>query len=98
MTPSPYHPIRRDGRPERGVYLLGIPSEGDRWFTQVGSGRPGPWGEFTADADAIAADALRGAGIAPTPGPTAGVGTGRPASSYAMSGPVPATDEGGVQP
>jgi methylaspartate mutase epsilon subunit len=37
---------------------LGIPSEGQRWFMQVGSARPGPWTDFTGDADAIARDAL----------------------------------------
>lgn len=61
VTRSPFHPVRSDGRPERGMYVLGIPSEFTRWFTQVGSGRPGVWGEFTADADAIANDALSGA-------------------------------------
>lgn len=61
VTPSPFHPVRADGRPETGVYVLGIPSEFTRWFTQVGSGRPGVRGDFTADADAIARDALRGA-------------------------------------
>jgi methylaspartate mutase epsilon subunit len=64
VTGPPYHPVRADGTAEPGLYLLGIPAEGRRWFTQVGSGRPGPWGEFTTDADAIAADALRGAGAA----------------------------------
>jgi methylaspartate mutase epsilon subunit len=43
------------------MYVLGIPTEHTRWFTQVGSGRPGAWGEFTCDADAIAADALANA-------------------------------------
>ncbi|MER5915141.1 FAD/NAD(P)-binding protein [Streptomyces sp. NPDC001982] len=60
VTGSPFHPVRADGRPETGMYVLGIPSEFTRWFTQVGSGRPGMWGEFTADADAIAGDALAG--------------------------------------
>ncbi|GGQ15363.1 hypothetical protein GCM10010233_35330 [Streptomyces pseudogriseolus] len=61
VTGSPFHPVRADGRPETGMYVLGIPSEFTRWFTQVGSGRPGVWGEFTSDADAIAGDALAGA-------------------------------------
>jgi methylaspartate mutase epsilon subunit len=38
--------------------VLGIPTEFTRWFTQVGSGRPGGWGEFTADANAIAVHLL----------------------------------------
>ncbi len=59
VTPSPFHPRRADGRPEHGMNVLGIPTEFTRWFTQVGSSRPGPWGEFMADADAIAADVLR---------------------------------------
>ncbi|MFD9307565.1 FAD/NAD(P)-binding protein [Streptomyces sp. NPDC060048] len=61
VTGSPFHPVRADGKPEKGVYVLGIPAEFTRWFTQVGSARPGVWGEFTADADAIAEDALAGA-------------------------------------
>lgn len=46
------------GAAAEGVYVLGIPSEGQRWFMQVGSARPGPWTDFTRDADAIARDAL----------------------------------------
>jgi glutamate mutase epsilon subunit len=56
VTAAPFHPVRADGEAERGMYVLGIPAEHTRWFTQVGSGRPGGWGSFTADADAIAAD------------------------------------------
>ncbi|MGV9885924.1 FAD/NAD(P)-binding protein [Streptomyces sp. NPDC003395] len=77
VTGSPFHPVRADGRPETGMYVLGIPSEFTRWFTQVGSGRPGVWGEFTADADAIAADALSGAPAA----------AGRPALSGVVLSP-----------
>ncbi|WP_131786088.1 FAD/NAD(P)-binding protein [Protofrankia symbiont of Coriaria ruscifolia] len=58
VTGEPFHPIGKDGALRPGLYVLGIPSEHTRWFTQVGSGRPGPWGEFMADADSIAADAL----------------------------------------
>ncbi|WP_052390993.1 FAD/NAD(P)-binding protein [Streptomyces sp. NRRL B-24484] len=53
-TDTPFHPVRADGGIERTMFVLGIPSEHTRWFTQVGSGRPGPWGAFTRDADAIA--------------------------------------------
>ncbi|WP_083749708.1 FAD/NAD(P)-binding protein [Frankia sp. CcI49] len=67
VTQSPYHPIDRRGRPDRGLYVLGIPAEHTRWFTLVGSGRPGSWNEFTRDADAIARDALAGMTVqAPT--------------------------------
>lgn len=59
VTRSPFHPVDRNGRPVTDLYVLGIPTEHTRWFTFVGSGRPGPWNEFTRDADAIAGDALR---------------------------------------
>jgi methylaspartate mutase epsilon subunit len=65
-TDSPFHPVRADGSVERTMHVIGIPSEHTRWFTQVGSGRPGPWGAFTRDADAIAASLL-----ADTAGPPA---------------------------
>ncbi|MGH3855022.1 MAG: FAD/NAD(P)-binding protein, partial [Pseudonocardiaceae bacterium] len=58
VTPAPFHPIAADGRCDDGLYAVGIPTEHTRWFTQVGSSRPGKWGEFMADADAIAAHAL----------------------------------------
>jgi methylaspartate mutase epsilon subunit len=54
VTGAPYHPVRSDGAPEQDLYVLGIPTEHTRWFTQVGSGRPGRWGDFTGDADAVA--------------------------------------------
>ncbi|MFJ8543008.1 FAD/NAD(P)-binding protein [Streptomyces sp. NPDC093586] len=57
-TASPYRPVTAAGTAAEGVYVLGIPSEGQRWFMQVGSARPGPWTDFTGDADAIARDAL----------------------------------------
>lgn len=58
ITRSPFHPIGADGAPDRSLYVLGLPTENVRWTTQVGSGRPGPWNEFTVDADAIAQDCL----------------------------------------
>ncbi|MFE9423839.1 FAD/NAD(P)-binding protein [Kitasatospora sp. NPDC006697] len=61
VTRAPFHPVGRDGRPDTGLYVLGVPSENTRWFTQVGSGRPGSWGDFVGDADAIAEHALAGA-------------------------------------
>lgn len=58
VTKSPYHPVGRHGLPDRGLYVLGIPTEHTRWFMQGGSSRPGFWTDFVRDADAIAADAL----------------------------------------
>lgn len=58
VTSAPFHPVAADGRYDDGLYVLGIPTEYTRWFTQVGSSRPGKWGEFMADADAIASHAL----------------------------------------
>jgi FAD-NAD(P)-binding len=58
VTGSPFHPIGRDGEPEAGLYVLGIPTEHTRWFMQVGSSRPGMWSDFVRDADDVAADAL----------------------------------------
>jgi hypothetical protein len=58
VTRAPYHPVGRDGFPDERVYVLGIPTEHTRWFMQVGSGRPGPWGAFAGDADAVAGHLL----------------------------------------
>ncbi|WP_406150190.1 FAD/NAD(P)-binding protein [Streptomyces anulatus] len=58
VTAAPFHPVGRTGRPATGLYVLGVPTENARWFTQVGFARPGPWGDFVGDADAIAAHAL----------------------------------------
>ncbi|WP_188316943.1 FAD/NAD(P)-binding protein [Solihabitans fulvus] len=58
VTDAPFHPIGADGRPDPGLHVLGIPSEHTRWFTQVGSSRPGAWGSFMRDADAIAGSVL----------------------------------------
>lgn len=60
VTGSPFHPVDAAGEAVRSLYVLGIPTEGCRWFMQVGSGRPGPWGSFARDADAIAGDMLDG--------------------------------------
>ena len=67
VTKAPYHPIAADGSVERGMYVLGVPTESTRWFMQVGIGRPGPWGEFFRDADAIAEAALGEIGLTPLP-------------------------------
>lgn len=54
VTPSPFMVKAANGLPQRGLYMLGIPSERPRWFTQVGSGTPGTVSRFTLDAMAIA--------------------------------------------
>jgi hypothetical protein len=59
VTQTPFHPLSTDGRPDTGLFVLGIPTEHTRWFTQVGSTRPGQWNDFVRDADAIASAALR---------------------------------------
>ncbi|WP_084176076.1 FAD/NAD(P)-binding protein [Actinokineospora spheciospongiae] len=60
VTTSPYHPVDRDGRAHTGLHVVGIPTEHTRWFMQVGSNRPGLWGDLVHDADAIAAHVLKG--------------------------------------
>ncbi|MGH3877533.1 MAG: FAD/NAD(P)-binding protein [Actinophytocola sp.] len=62
VTTSPYHPIGRGGEPDEGLYVVGIPTEHTRWFMQVGSNRPGMWGDFVHDGDAIAAHVLKEGG------------------------------------
>lgn len=59
VTPAPFHPLDHQKRPNRNLYVLGIPTEHTRWFMHAGSSRPGFWTDFVTDADAIAADALR---------------------------------------
>ncbi len=69
VTPAPFHPLDRNQRPNRNLYVLGIPTEHTRWFMHAGSSRPGFWTDFVVDADAIAADALRPARAALIPHP-----------------------------
>ena len=57
----PVPPVGRDGAPDTGLYVLGIPTEHTRWFMQGGSSRPGRWTDFVHDADAIAGHALAAA-------------------------------------
>ncbi|WP_306323850.1 MULTISPECIES: FAD/NAD(P)-binding protein [unclassified Streptomyces] len=59
VTASPFHVIDAAGEPQQDLYALGIPTEHTRWFTQVGSSRPGVGTLFYRDADAIAVDLLR---------------------------------------
>ncbi|MFC8623893.1 FAD/NAD(P)-binding protein [Streptomyces anulatus] len=65
VTMSPFHVVDRSGRIHPDLYALGIPTEHTRWFTQVGSSRPGVSTLFYQDADAIAVDALRPLGAGP---------------------------------
>lgn len=58
VTGKPFRVVDAAGRPTKGLYALGIPTEELRWFTQIGNGRPGPMVGFHADADAIATDIL----------------------------------------
>jgi methylaspartate mutase epsilon subunit len=46
-------------RPADGLYATGIPTEGLRWFTQIGNGRPGTRTTFHREADALALDIVR---------------------------------------
>jgi FAD-NAD(P)-binding len=69
VTRSPFHPLDRHGRPNTDLHVLGVPTEHTRWFTFVGSGRPGPWNEFTRDADAIAGTVLTAVAAEPAPVP-----------------------------
>ncbi|MFE5734570.1 FAD/NAD(P)-binding protein [Streptomyces sp. NPDC056528] len=59
VTGSPFHVVDATGAAQPDLYALGIPTEHTRWFTQVGSSRPGVATLFYRDADAIAADVLR---------------------------------------
>lgn len=51
--------IDRSGRLSAGLYAIGIPTEGVRWFTQISNGRPDTRTAFHRDADAIALDIVR---------------------------------------
>lgn len=50
--------IDAGGRADPHLYAVGIPTENNRWFTQIGNGRPGPLSGFHVDADAIATQLL----------------------------------------
>ncbi|MEU8346179.1 FAD/NAD(P)-binding protein [Spirillospora sp. NPDC048832] len=63
VTPAPYHVIRADRVPDPDIHALGVVTDGARWFTQVGSGRPGQDSPFHRDADAIAASILNSSGV-----------------------------------
>ena len=54
VTRSPFHPIGADGQPQRGLHVIGIPSEFSRFFTQVVATGPTSWSEVMCDADDVA--------------------------------------------
>lgn len=56
--PQTGHTIGIDGRPVKGLFVIGIPTERQRWFTQIGNGRPGVDSSFTSEARKIARYAL----------------------------------------
>ncbi|WP_327355299.1 FAD/NAD(P)-binding protein [Streptomyces sp. NBC_01304] len=60
VTLTPFHVVDAKGVSDHDLYALGIPTEHTRWFTQVGSGKPGLNTLFRRDADAIATDMLLG--------------------------------------
>lgn len=59
VTPAEYRVVRPNGTPHRALYALGIPTEGIRWFTQIGNGRPGVRTTFLYDAKVVALSILR---------------------------------------
>lgn len=60
VTEAPYHPVNGDGHADRGLYVLGLPTEHVRWFMQVGTIPPGnELRGLGADAEAVVADLLR---------------------------------------
>jgi hypothetical protein len=65
VTPAEYRIVWPDGTPHRALYALGIPTEGIRWFTQIGNGRPGVRTSFLHDAKVIALSILRRVGSGP---------------------------------
>ena len=56
--PQTGHTIGVNGRPVKGLFVIGIPTERQRWFTQIGNGRPGVDSSFTSEARKIARYAL----------------------------------------
>jgi hypothetical protein len=59
VTGTPFRVIDSRGQADPDIYAIGVATEKTRWFTQVGTGRPGQDSPFCRDADAIAADILR---------------------------------------
>jgi hypothetical protein len=60
VTPAPSRVVDRRGTPNPDIYAIGVATEHTRWFTQVGTGRPGQDSPFCREADAIAINILSG--------------------------------------
>ncbi|YCK36332.1 FAD/NAD(P)-binding protein [Actinomadura sp. ATCC 39365] len=58
VTRSPYRVLDARGRPDPDIHALGVATGDTRWFTEVGTGRPGRDSPFRRDADAVAAALL----------------------------------------
>lgn len=58
VTGPPYRVIDATGRTADDLYAIGVVTQNTRWFTQVGTGRPGQDSPLCRDADAIALDLL----------------------------------------
>jgi methylaspartate mutase epsilon subunit len=54
VTGAPYRVIDSAGRPAQDIYAIGVVTQNTRWFTEVGTGRPGQDSPLCRDADAIA--------------------------------------------
>src|SRR5947209_3174384 len=54
VTGAPYRVIDAAGRPAEDLYAIGVLTQNTRWFTQVGTGRPGQGSPLCRDADTIA--------------------------------------------
>jgi hypothetical protein len=61
VTPAPCRVVDAAGRTDPDLYAIGVATEHTRWFTQVGTGRPGQDSPFRREADAIAAHILSAA-------------------------------------
>ena len=59
VTQAPFHVVGAGGEPDPDIHAIGVAVDGTRWFTQVGTGRPGRDSPLCGDADAIAEDILR---------------------------------------
>jgi hypothetical protein len=58
VTPTSFNAIDAAGQVRANIFVLGLPTEHARWFTQVGSSKPGASTSFTRDAEAIARSSL----------------------------------------
>ena len=61
VDPNTATAIGANGDAVPGLIVVGIPTEGLRWFTQIGNGRPGVRSGFTIDAERAAHSALSAA-------------------------------------